>query len=113
MKSQEMISTKPIGTPVDPRRDACFFSGPPSGRREKTAEGKSISKLRPGGRCKVSQVNSCGAVRQRLLDMGLIPGAILRVERLAPTGDPIWISLKGTQMALRRQEAEAVITSEI
>ena len=74
-------------------------------------EPMTISNLRPGEQGKVSQVNARGAVRQRLLDMGLLPDVIVRVERLAPTGDPVWISLKGSQIALRRNEAEAVLIS--
>jgi DtxR family Mn-dependent transcriptional regulator len=71
----------------------------------------SVSDLRPGQQGKVSRVNAKGAVRQRLLDMGLLPDVVIRVERLAPTGDPVWISLKGSQMALSRKEAEAVLIS--
>jgi ferrous iron transport protein A len=91
----------------------CLCDGNTMKEQEKNGDDTSISRLHPGGRGRVSRVDARGAVRQRLLDMGLIPGAILRVERLAPTGDPIWISLRGTQIALRRQEAEAVITSEV
>ena len=73
----------------------------------------SVSDLRPGQQGKVSHVNARGAVRQRLLDMGLLPDVVIRVERLAPTGDPVWISLKGFQIALRRKEAKAVLISTI
>ena len=71
-----------------------------------------ISNLRPGEEGKVSQVRAKGAVRQRLLDMGLLPDVVIRVERLAPTGDPVWISLKGSQIAIRRNEAKAVLISK-
>ena len=67
--------------------------------------------LTPGQRGIVSSVVARGSIRQRLLDMGILPEAIVQVERLAPTGDPIWIRLHGTQLALRRQEAESVIVS--
>ena len=55
----------------------------------------SISELKPGQRARVDQVTGNGAIRQRLLEMGLMPEAQLQVERVAPSGDPIWIKLHG------------------
>ncbi len=46
-----------------------------------------------------------GAIRQRLLDMGVTRGAQLTVERVAPLGDPIEIQLKGYHLAIRKTEA--------
>ena len=69
----------------------------------------SVFELEPGGLGKVTQVNAQGAIRQRLLDMGILPDAQIEVERVAPAGEPIWIKLHGTQLALRRQEAQAVL----
>ena len=67
--------------------------------------------LKPGEWGKVLQVNAQGSIRQRILDMGILPGARIELLRVAPTGDPIWIELDGTQLALRRPEAEAVLLS--
>ncbi|MAE72303.1 MAG: hypothetical protein CME06_17775 [Gemmatimonadetes bacterium] len=69
----------------------------------------SIFDLTPGDHARVSQVNARGAIRQRLLDMGILPQAKVELERVAPAGEPVWIKLDGTQLALRRQEAEAVL----
>jgi len=71
----------------------------------------SVSDLQPGQQGKVRQINARGAVRQRLLDMGLLPQVVVRMERVAPTGDPLWISLHGSHIALRREEAETVLIS--
>lgn len=68
----------------------------------------SVSNLRPGQSGRVTQVVGEGAVRQRMLDMGIIPNAQIEVERVAPSGDPIWIKLHGFQLSLRRSEAAAV-----
>ena len=65
--------------------------------------------LTPGERGTVARVSSGGPVRQRLLDMGLLPRSEVTVARLAPTGDPVWIRLRGTEIALRRHEAEAIV----
>ena len=40
--------------------------------------------------------------------MGVLPHVEIEVERIAPSGDPVWIKLLGFQLALRRAEAEAV-----
>lgn len=72
----------------------------------------SLFELIPGRRGKITHVIAVGAIRQRLLDMGILPQVEIQMERVAPTGEPVWIKLDGTQMALRRQEAEAVLVSE-
>ena len=54
-----------------------------------------IVRMLPGG----------GAIRQRLLDMGVTRGAELLVERVAPLGDPIEVMVKGYHLAIRRNEA--------
>ena len=77
-----------------------------SRQREKTTP---LSELGPGQRGVVRQVLGHGAIRQRLLDMGILPDVDITVERVAPTGDPVWIKLQGFQLALRRTEAAAII----
>ena len=67
-----------------------------------------LAELQPGQRGRVVQVESKGAVRQRLLDMGLIPDTHLEVARTGASGDPVWIRLQGYELALRRSEAKAV-----
>jgi ferrous iron transport protein A len=68
-----------------------------------------LSTLEPWQPARVRQVTATGAVRRRLLDLGLLPDAGLRVESVAPTGDPMWIELAGSQLALRRREADSVL----
>ena len=68
-----------------------------------------VSDLSPGERGSVRQVNGGGAIRQRLLDMGILPDVLIEVERVAPAGDPLWIKSQGLQLSLRRAEADAVI----
>ncbi len=61
----------------------------------------------------VTHVGSQGAVRQRLLNMGLLPGTEIVMERFAPAGDPVWIRLGSSQIALRRIEAEALLVRPV
>ncbi|MBW1871388.1 MAG: ferrous iron transport protein A [Deltaproteobacteria bacterium] len=69
----------------------------------------SVADLQPGENGSVTHVNGHGAIRQRLLDMGILPKVIVEVERVAPSGDPIWIKLQGFQLSLRRKEADAIL----
>ena len=48
------------------------------------------------------------SLRRRLLDMGITKGAVLRVERHAPLGDPVQIFVKGYRLAVRLSEARAI-----
>ena len=68
----------------------------------------SIYELQPGCSGTVRTIGARGAIRQRLLDLGILPSVSVRVERIAPAGGPVWITVSGSHLALRRQEAEAV-----
>jgi Fe2+ transport system protein FeoA len=71
-------------------------------------EVKPLSDMKVGERGKISQLGGSGQVHRRLLDMGIIPGTMVEIERIAPMGDPIWIKLKGYQLSLRKSEAANV-----
>jgi ferrous iron transport protein A len=53
------------------------------------------------------------SIRQRLLDMGVTRGTEVRVERHAPLGDPVEISIKGYYLALRMNEAKEIEVEQI
>ena len=72
-----------------------------------------LSKLKVGAQARVALVEGVGAIRQRLLDMGILPDVKLVVERVAPAGDPIWIRFEGTQLSLRRSEAKAIVVEPV
>lgn len=73
---------------------------------------KSIASLKPGQSGVVTQVTATGALRQRLLDMGILPDTTIRVERSGPGGHPLWILCQGARLALRRAEASSVLVRE-
>lgn len=79
--------------------------------KDKQENVMSLWQMKAGERGRVTQVLGQGAVRQRLLDMGIIPDAALEVERFAPGGDPMWIKLHGFQLSLRRREAALVLVA--
>ena len=70
---------------------------------------KTLKQVKPGESCNVVRISGKGAIRQRILDMGLLPGINIYVERLSPAGDPMWIKFQGSQLSLRLKEAEMVL----
>ena len=64
--------------------------------------------LLPGQQGLVHRVGISGPVGARLAEMGLVPGATVRVVRLAPLGDPVAIQVQGFELALRKRDAVRV-----
>ncbi len=64
-----------------------------------------LSELGPAERGRIIRVGGRGEIRRRLLDMGIISGAVVEVQRVAPLGDPVEIKIKGYDLALRKEEA--------
>lgn len=56
----------------------------------------------------ILKVGGQGPLRLRLLDMGLIPGTRLSIQKIAPMGDPMELSLRGYSLTIRRQDAADV-----
>lgn len=71
-----------------------------------------LSDLHPGDAATVFQVIATGKIRQRLLEMGFIRGAALRVEKLAPLGDPMELVIKGYHLSLRREEGQCILVTK-
>lgn len=70
---------------------------------------RTLKDLKPGETAKVSRVLVKGVNKRRLMDMGVIRGTDVRVEKIAPLGDPIEITLKGYNLSLRKADAENII----
>jgi len=70
-----------------------------------------LSDLVPGQEATVVQLEALGPVRRRLLEMGFIRGACLKVEKLAPLGDPMELVIKGYHLSLRREEGSCILVS--
>ncbi|MGN0531255.1 MAG: ferrous iron transport protein B [Eubacterium sp.] len=64
-----------------------------------------LSSLKPGESARINTVGGQGALRQHFLDMGIIPGAVATVVKLAPMGDPMELELYGYQLSLRLEDA--------
>jgi ferrous iron transport protein A len=67
-----------------------------------------LAELPLGEPAVVEAVEEGSAVAKRLLDLGFAPGTAVRALRRAPLGDPTLYELRGTQLCLRRSEAERI-----
>jgi ferrous iron transport protein A len=68
----------------------------------------SLDTLPSGLAARVVSVRGSNAISRRLMEMGIVPGAPIRVVRTAPFGDPIQVCLRNYHLALRRVEASAI-----
>jgi ferrous iron transport protein A len=80
---------------------------------ERTAPDITLRSLRVGQRATVASVSGRGPTRRRLLEMGLTPGAVVKVERLAPLGDPVEVSVRGSRLTLRKADIDMVAVQPI
>lgn len=67
-----------------------------------------LKDLKPGQRCKVVKVRGRGEAGRRIVEMGVTPGSVIELERIAPLGDPIDVKVKGYHLSLRKEEAEGI-----
>ena len=67
-----------------------------------------LGDLKPGQKCTVTEINTKGALKRRLVDMGITPGVAIMVRKVAPLGDPIEINLRGYELTIRKDEANTI-----
>ncbi|HEX8559031.1 MAG TPA: FeoA family protein [Pyrinomonadaceae bacterium] len=67
-----------------------------------------LDELRVGTPARVLAVGGEGALARRLMEMGVVPGAPVRVIRAAPLGDPLEVRVRNYHLALRRSEARTI-----
>jgi ferrous iron transport protein A len=69
---------------------------------------KTLGNVRMGGRATVVKLHGEGAVKRRIMDMGVTKGAELYVRKVAPLGDPIQITVRGYELSLRKSDAQMI-----
>ena len=70
--------------------------------------GITLDKLAPGESGKIIKVSGRGAIRRRLVDMGLTTGAVIDMIKISPLGDPVEYRLRGYHLSLRKSEARTI-----
>jgi ferrous iron transport protein A len=67
-----------------------------------------LAKLQPGERGRITKIGAIGPMKRRLMDMGVLVGETVKVEKVAPLGDPMEITVKAYKLSLRKSEAEGI-----
>ena len=70
---------------------------------------KTLKDMRPGESAKIVEINAQGALKRRLMDMGLTRGSLVTFRKVAPLGDPIELTIRGYELSIRKNEAESVV----
>lgn len=68
-----------------------------------------LAMLKPGQQGRIIKLDaSIGSIRRRMMDMGVLPGELIKVEKVAPLGNPIEVTVKGYSLSLRKEEAKGI-----
>ena len=78
-----------------------------------TTSHMTLNQLTPGTSAVITAVGGAGALRLRLLDMGLIPKTKVTVTKIAPMGDPIELFLRGYSLSIRIEDAKKITIQEV
>ena len=74
---------------------------------------KKLSEIKQGQSAYIEKVGGEGALRQHLLDMGVIPGAHVKLIKFAPMGDPIELHLRGYELTIRIDDAKNIDVEKV
>lgn len=69
---------------------------------------KTLKDVKIGSKAKVVKLNGGGAVKRRIMDMGITKGVEIQIRKVAPLGDPIEITVRGYELSLRKADAEMI-----
>jgi len=69
---------------------------------------KTLRQARIGDTVTVVKLHGEGAVKRRIMDMGLTKGTQVHVRKVAPLGDPVEVTIRGYELSLRKADAECV-----
>lgn len=72
---------------------------------------RSLAQMLPGEEANVVSVKGNDSITKRLMEMGVVPGAPVRLIKKAPLGDPLEVRVRGYHLALRQNEARTIIVS--
>ena len=72
-----------------------------------------LDKLKTGNKAIIKSIGGEGALRRRLLDMGLTPNTTVMVRKVAPLGDPIELHLRSYELTIRQDDARKIVIQEV
>ena len=69
---------------------------------------KTLREIKIGGTARVVKVHGEGAVRRRIMDMGITRGVDIKITKVAPLGDPLEVTVRGYELSLRKEHAARI-----
>ena len=69
---------------------------------------KTLKEVRVGETVRVVKLHGEGAVKRRIMDMGLTKGVDVHIRKVAPLGDPVEITVRGYELSIRKADAEMI-----
>jgi len=69
---------------------------------------RTLKEVRIGETVKVSRINGEGAIKRRIMDMGITRGVEIYVRKVAPLGDPLEITVRGYELSIRKADAAMI-----
>ncbi|MDY4975360.1 MAG: FeoA family protein [Clostridia bacterium] len=69
---------------------------------------KTLRQAKIGDRVKVVKLHGEGAVKRRMMDMGITKGVEVLIRKVAPLGDPVEVNVRGYELSLRKADAEMI-----
>jgi len=73
---------------------------------------KTLNELKCGQTGTITRIGGSNIIRRKMMDMGIVKGTLIQIERLAPLGDPIEIKIRGYHLSLRKEEAADIYVEE-
>ena len=67
-----------------------------------------LNEVKTGDTVKVVKINGTGAIKKRIMDMGITKGVQIYVRKVAPLGDPVEVSVRGYELSLRKEDAKII-----
>ena len=69
---------------------------------------RTLREAKIGETVKVAKLNGAGAIKRRIMDMGITKGVEIYIRKVAPLGDPIEVTVRGYELSLRKADAEQI-----
>ena len=70
---------------------------------------RTLREAKIGETVKVAKLNGAGAIKRRIMDMGITKGVEIYVRKVAPLGDPVEVTVRGYELSLRKADAEMIV----
>ena len=69
---------------------------------------KTLRSVKVGDTARVVKLHGEGAVKRRIMDMGLTKGVDVRIRKVAPLGDPVEVTVRGYELSIRKADADMI-----